>query len=366
MTKDTKTYYTQSALEDFLSGKLSLEDAGRVRDWLADPRDEDYKTAMLERAFDRTVQPTDEPGDDAFRMLDDFMARVMEDEIQPVAAEPSDYALRMLEGFKERVGVENFGAEAPAASKSRRQLWRGAMKVAAVALVVVGLGAGTLYVLNDRPVELPQPVATVIESGEGNREVTLPCGTTVIMNKGAVISYIEETYAEKREIGLSGEAYLMVAKQDGAPFTVETPTLRVNVLGTIFNINSGNGGEAIVSLYEGAVAVEAGGSTRELEPQQEFAWNEQAGSSDVRAISSALPEWLTHFNTISLRSIFTMIESHYGMPVKAHSSVDTHQFYLFSFDDGSGLDGMLSLLCEISGDIAYEIKDNTVHIKSLR
>ncbi len=83
------------------------------------------------------------------------------------------------------------------------------------------------------------------------KEITLSDGTFVVLNANSTLTYDERS---PREVRLEGEAYFEVAKKPstGAKFFVETADLEVQVLGTIFNVNS-RGESTEVFLEEGKV-----------------------------------------------------------------------------------------------------------------
>lgn len=66
------------------------------------------------------------------------------------------------------------------------------------------------------------------------QEVILPDGSEIIVNAESILSYDEDTWDEKRNVHLSGEAFFKVKK--GSKFNVETEYGSVEVLGTSFNV----------------------------------------------------------------------------------------------------------------------------------
>ncbi len=68
--------------------------------------------------------------------------------------------------------------------------------------------------------------------------VTLDDGTLVHLNYNSKIIYPEKFGRKDREVILDGEAYFMVAKDRSRKFVVHTPDGDVTVLGTEFNVNT--------------------------------------------------------------------------------------------------------------------------------
>lgn len=136
-----------------------------------------------------------------------------------------------------------------AAARPRRRRW--AVLSGAVAAVVALAAVWTLA-----------PVTHRAAPGQ-TAAVTLPDGSTAVLAAGAELTHRRALGA--RSVALDGEAYFEV--ETGTPFTVETPTARVEVLGTAFNVRAWDG-ETAVALVHGRVRVTSGADTSELAPGQ--------------------------------------------------------------------------------------------------
>ena len=84
-------------------------------------------------------------------------------------------------------------------------------------------------------------------------------GSRIWLNASSSVCYSSGFGGRSREVELSGEAYFEVARQTDAtgnaiPSTVRSGSLKVEVLGTRFNVNAyGDGGVLKTSLLEGTV-----------------------------------------------------------------------------------------------------------------
>lgn len=94
-----------------------------------------------------------------------------------------------------------------------------------------------------------------IQSPLGIRShILLPDGTDLWLNAGSKIRYCIPFVREKRQLELSGEAFLHVARNENAPFLVNTEYTSIQVLGTQFNVKAYPEDEQIeVTLKEGSV-----------------------------------------------------------------------------------------------------------------
>lgn len=90
--------------------------------------------------------------------------------------------------------------------------------------------------------------------------VTLSDGTKIWMNAESELTYPRVFDGKKRVVQLLGEAYFEVSKDKQTPFVVETPTEKVEVLGTHFNVNAYPSEQnSSVALIEGKVQVSVDG-----------------------------------------------------------------------------------------------------------
>lgn len=121
---------------------------------------------------------------------------------------------------------------------------------AAAAVILLCLSVGTVY-LYMQPTSL-QTVSTMAET----RNVILPDGSSVLLNRHSSLSYPKRFKSDNREVQLTGEAYFEVSKDQKHPFIVQTEHINVQVLGTHFNVDAyRNNSEVKTTLLTGSVAV---------------------------------------------------------------------------------------------------------------
>lgn len=95
---------------------------------------------------------------------------------------------------------------------------------------------------------------------EENREKpalvkTLEDGSVVYLAQESTLRYPEHFAEDKREVNLQGEAFFDVAKKPEQTFMIETERVRVEVLGTAFNVRSNEGIPFSLSVKRGRVKV---------------------------------------------------------------------------------------------------------------
>jgi len=95
--------------------------------------------------------------------------------------------------------------------------------------------------------------------------ITLPDGSTVVVNADSRLAYDKGSWDKKRVVFLEGEAFFSVEK--GSKFRVKTNSGFVQVLGTSFNVYARND-KLNVQCETGKVSVQTGALESILMPQQ--------------------------------------------------------------------------------------------------
>jgi ferric-dicitrate binding protein FerR (iron transport regulator) len=120
------------------------------------------------------------------------------------------------------------------------------------AVIALFLLSGYMYFLPEVPAEIAK-VTENTTSGQA-REIKLPDGSTVMLSANSELSY---SFTEaKRFIELKGHARFEVARNENAPFTVNTPSTTITVLGTGFDVDAYPNSNVKVFVNHGKVKVE--------------------------------------------------------------------------------------------------------------
>ena len=152
---------------------------------------------------------------------------------------------------------------------------------AAAAVILLCLSVGTVY-LYMQPTSL-QTVSTMAET----RNVILPDGSSVLLNRHSSLSYPKRFKSDNREVQLTGEAYFEVSKDQKHPFIVQTEHINVQVLGTHFNVDAyRNNPEVKTTLLTGSVAVSnKSNSVRMILKPNEIAIYNKVGNKLTRQVT---------------------------------------------------------------------------------
>jgi len=167
-----------------------------------------------------------------------------------------------------------------------------AMKYAAI--IIIAFIAGRLLT--------PSPVADkeisfseiIVPFGEMS-QVKLSDGTKVWLNSGTTLRYPEHFSLDQRYVEVIGEAYFEVAKLANKTFTVNTTDMKVEVLGTSFNVLAYSEDTATsVTLVEGKVVLQNtdGKDIAKLTPGQMATKNKTGTNVAIKNVQTAFySEW---------------------------------------------------------------------------
>jgi len=137
-----------------------------------------------------------------------------------------------------------------------------AIKIAANVLIFILAGIG-LYQTNNTQAEY-------LTRNNEVREIQLPDGSNVILNENSKLAFNKNWHEEKlREVTLEGEAYFNVSKKavegQKIKFVVRSGDVKVEVLGTKFNINT-NEHHTMVVLNSGKIRLTAPNKSLSMNP----------------------------------------------------------------------------------------------------
>lgn len=143
---------------------------------------------------------------------------------------------------------------------------------------------------DEADVKVPSNTLIVPRGGEYN--LVLSDSTKVYLNSMSKLVYSASFSKGPREVFLEGEACFMVKKDVKKPFIVNMNGMRIEVLGTTFNVNAyQDQGKIVTTLVEGKVRLFAGaGQSREyiLSPDDQAVFNASSGGKvQIRQVNAS-------------------------------------------------------------------------------
>ncbi len=225
-------------------------------------------------------------------------------------------------------------------SRKLNSNWR----AAAAVILLMGIGYTAQKFLG------PSPDMITVVTVDQLKEVALPDGSLVTLNKQAKLVYPEKFKRKQRELKLIGEAFFEVASNPDLPFVVDVnQQARVRVLGTTFNIKPLQSGNSIsVQVIEGKVAFSSFEGRDEiiLVKDQQATLNEEGVIRDDTVDRNFL-SWRTgklFFHLENIGNVISQIQTHYGVEIELHQSVPEELSFTSTLDNQD----LESVLDEIS------------------
>jgi len=199
-------------------------------------------------------------------------------------------------------------------------------------------------------------------------------GSTIKLNAGTSIEYPKVFTKNTREVFLEGEAFFEIAKDSLRPFIVHVDGLKVEVLGTSFNVQAYPEEKQIqVTVASGKVKVASIESTQNdqreseviLQPLEAAIYQKENVSiikkevSDLHEIIS-WKDGVLVFKKAPFEEVVSEIEKWYGVEFQVEEGITVDGRFNGMFDNTS-LEMVLEGL-DFSTDYHYEIKESKVYI----
>ena len=153
----------------------------------------------------------------------------------------------------------------------------------------------------------------------GEYQLMLSDGSEVQLNSMSSIRFPVQFAQDCRLVELEGEAYFEVSKT-GQPFIVQTKGMKIEVLGTTFNISAYANEEYQTTLVSGSVKVQTeNGSNRILKPSEQACITPGSNQINVRNVDTAFyTSWIhgkINFKDQRLDDIMKTLARWYDMDV---------------------------------------------------
>lgn len=178
---------------------------------------------------------------------------------------------------------------------------------------------------------IPVTYNTLATPRGGQYRLLLPDGTKVWLNAASSLYFPSAFEGDNRQVVLTGEAYFEVTRNKEKPFIVMAGGIRVNVLGTHFNINAYPEEKAVkTTLLEGSVRISKGDITGLLKPgQQGVLDNDKTGVTVSNADIEEVMAWkngLFQFDGADITTVMEEIGRWYDVDVEYPGKIPMHRF----------------------------------------
>ena len=201
----------------------------------------------------------------------------------------------------------------------------------------------------------------------GEYLLTLSDGTMIYLNSESTLSFPVKFQGKERKVYLTGEAYFKVAKNTEHPFVVTAGELEVLVTGTTFGVRAYKDEKDIqTTLESGQVTVRVEGKSVKLVPNKQVLFNKLTMGMEVRDVDVDLylawADGRLVYDNCPLEKILTDLGRWYNIDVfYSRDELRSYQFSL-NMKKHEEFTQVLELIGK-TGEVQFEIKDNTVIVK---
>jgi len=165
-------------------------------------------------------------------------------------------------------------------------------------------------------------------------QLTLSDGTKIWLNSGTTLQFPERYAENSRSVFIEGEAYFEVAKIPGTTFMVNSADIKVEVLGTSFNLCAyKEDNSSSVTLIEGKIEIQdsSGKIIKHLNPGQMVIKNKNETNLEVEDVETgfyaAWREGEIYFDDEPLDQIAVKVERWFNVEITfADENLKSHRF----------------------------------------
>ncbi len=231
-------------------------------------------------------------------------------------------------------------------------------RIAASIAVIIGLAVG-FYSSQD---QLFGPEMVVAETSFGEQKtVTLPDGSTVLLNSKSTLTYPIEFSENARQVSIEGEGLFSVTKNANKPFTAMANSVKTTVLGTQFNVNAYSEDSVIaVSLLEGSVMINQAENELLLVPNEQATFSLKEKTFEKSEFdSNEIMAWQANkivLKNTNFNSIKNLIQREYGVNIEFEQP-EIGEFKISGTFDDPELKTLIATICAVKS-LEFKNTDN--------
>ena len=316
-----------------------------------------FSDKMVERVQRRLIEPGDE------RECEEALRELWDEIGLPGADRRSEASLRRV---KERLGWRRFLIP----SWARAAIWFIPVLSLGISIYLYGRVIGGRDVPAVAPKETFAWMERSVPAGQRDRLV-LPDSSEIWLNAGTSLIYPSEFTGDRREVYLIGEAYFKVAKRPERPFVVRMRSMRIEVLGTSFNVSAYPGMEKITTtLAEGSLRVlpdDPSVESHVLTPNEQLEYAPALKEMSLRkVVASNYSSWKEGgllFNNDSLEYILKTLEHVYGVEIHLRTSAYHANRLTMHLNKNESLENVLALIKVMIPAMDYHVEGKKVYIE---
>lgn len=234
---------------------------------------------------------------------------------------------------------------------------------------------------NDEVIELSDPskqddtkMNEVVVPFGRKAHLFLEDGTMVWLNAGSKLAFPTKFTGNNREVFLEGEAYFDVAPNKKLPFYVNTQNIRVNVLGTKFNISAyPSDAQVETFLLEGKLSIRERSNLGFLKdetllaPNQKGSYHKEqktlvvSNEQDIEFAIAWTEGWFK-FSQENINDVLNKIQRYYNVQFVFEHQGSTPDLITGKLDLKDSIEKVMLALSDVA-KIRYQIVGDKIHIQ---
>jgi ferric-dicitrate binding protein FerR (iron transport regulator) len=237
------------------------------------------------------------------------------------------------------------------------------VRIAAAALILLGLGSSALYMNYNGYFSKKITVTTGIN--DKNIVVALSDGSKITMNRNSEFSYRENFGKHSRDVKLKGEAFFEISPDKEKPFIIDAGKASVKVVGTSFNVITENPQSAVeVYVKTGKVLLSDIDNSKSISLEPEFIGKMGSAISDKSVNNNPnYMSWNTGrlvYDSQKLDVVFRDLKRVYNLEIVADDKSILENQWTSPIDNVSE-ETIIQLFC-VSFNLSYTKDGNVYHL----
>lgn len=240
------------------------------------------------------------------------------------------------------------------------------LRYAAILLLPLITGT-TVWFVTQKQYREPDMIECYVPNGQ-QQTVQLPDGSSIQLNSGSLLIYPRQFEGKRRTVYLRGEAKFSVARNTYKPFIVSTGPLKVEVLGTKFNIESYPENKRIVTtLEQGSVKVYKNEQPEQsivMKPDEQLVYNKQNETFNTLYVNASdCSAWTNselRFVNQPLTDILATMERRYDVRFKISPDIKSSDLFTMKFKKHETIEDAMHIFTQLAGNINYRIEGQEI------
>ena len=213
----------------------------------------------------------------------------------------------------------------------------------------------------------------IVATTAGQRaQFVLPDGSKVWLNASTQLAYKSSLWSRERQVNLTGEAYFEVARDEHAPFIVNSKNIKTQVLGTTFNVRARAAEEKVVAtLLKGSIRVDLPRENNEgfiLKPGQILNVNTSTLQAELTESSSPRDVllWIQGklaFEQVTCLEMTRCLEQHFDVHFYFKDEQLKKERFTCEFRTDDNIEDILSVL-SLTKRFQYKIDGNKIYLSA--